>query len=223
MEWMFSFNTTAFAACSKREEELSAWPLASARSIHVPNVASKDVEVRVEPELPGEVMRVVGAGRLGPQKDPAFFRDCIVDLRKAGFDVDAVWIGGGDSDTERMLISANIEITGWLRRSGVLEQLMAADVYIHSAKWEGFPIAVLEASLMGVPIVARDIAAFKGVDMPLLINTPADLVEEWQNLTSSNFRKKIVKAAAEALADCNDEAQAKALMDLYGIASRVKA
>lgn len=222
LEWMLSFNTTAFAACSKREEELSTWPLASARSIHVPNVASKDIEVRVEPELLGEKMRVVGAGRLGAQKDPEFFRDCIVDLRKAGFDVDAVWIGGGDLALEKLLMSANIEITGWLPRSGVLEQLKAADVYIHSAKWEGFPIAVLEASLMGVPIVARDIAAFKGVDMPLLINTPTDLVEEWQSLTSSTYRKKIVKAAAEALADCNDEAQAKALANLYGTASTVK-
>lgn len=222
MEWLFAFNTTAYAACSKREEELSKWPFASARSMHVPNVASRDIDARAEPEFFGEITRVVGAGRLGPQKDPKFFRDCIVDLRKAGFDVDAVWIGGGDPETERMLTKANIDLTGWLPRSGVLEQLMAADVYIHSAQWEGFPIAVLEASLMGVPIVARDIAAFHGVDMPLLINTPADLVEEWQSLTSSAFRRNMVKMTAEALADCNDEAQAKALTDLYGIQAPVR-
>ncbi|WP_285240461.1 glycosyltransferase [Pseudarthrobacter sp. MEB009] len=215
MEWLLSFNTTAFAACSKREEALSNWPLASARSIHVPNVASQDLEESAELHFQDVVTRVVGAGRLGPQKDPAFFRDCVIDLRKAGFDIDAVWIGGGDPETELMLTNANIELTGWLPRSGVLDQLKAADVYIHSAKWEGFPIAVLEASLIGVPVVARRIAAFDGVDMPVLIDSPADLVEEWRSLISSSFRRNMVKLTAEALADCNDEAQANALGNLY--------
>lgn len=217
LEWIFSFNTSVFAACSKREETLSRWPLTSAKRIHIPNVASGDIRVPLNIQLQPEILRVVGAGRLGPQKDPKFFRDCVVDLRKAGYEIDAVWVGGGSPEIERMLTAASIQVTGWLSRQEVLNQLVTADVYIHSALWEGFPIAVLEASQMGVPIVARDIPAFSGLDMPLLIKSPADLVEEWASLTSTSVREDMIKQAAKALADCNDDAQADALRSLYGV------
>nr|WP_286138790.1 glycosyltransferase [Arthrobacter sp. OV608] len=215
LEWLFSFNTTVFAACSKREEQLSNWPMAPARSVHVPNVASSDVVSVQRPIELGRVRHVVGAGRLGPQKDPSFFRDCILALRDAGYEVDATWIGGGDLDTELMLAEAGIAITGWLPRPDVLERLKAADVYIHSARWEGFPIAVLEASLMGVPIVARDIAAFAGIEMPLLVDSPEELVDSWPDLESADVRLEMVKSTAAALANCNDLAQAEALRGLY--------
>lgn len=215
LERVFSFNTSAFAACSKREQALSDWPLAPARSVHVPNVASSDVVSPSRLIEIGRVRNVVGAGRLGPQKDPVFFRDCIRALRDAGYEIEATWIGGGDPDTELMLTKAGISITGWLSRPDVLERLKAADVYIHSAKWEGFPIAVLEASLMGIPIVARDIAAFTEIEMPLLINTPEELAESWPDLESAEVRRGMVKSASEALADCNDAAQAEALRNIY--------
>lgn len=216
LEWLFAFNTTAFAACSQREEELSNWPLTSARAVHVPNVVSGDIPV-TDMHIPsGRIMRVVGAGRLGPQKDPAFFRDCVVALRNAGYEIEATWIGGGDADTELMLASAGVVTTGWLTRQGVLENFKAADVYIHSARWEGFPIAVLEASTMGVPIVARDISAFSGVDIPLLIGSPIDLVEAWPDLQSASVRRDMVRSATLALEHCNDGEQARALQDLYG-------
>lgn len=215
LEWIFSFNTSAFAACSKREEKLSNWPMAPARSVHVPNVASCDVGSASRPIDLDRVRNVVGAGRLGPQKDPLFFRDCIRALRDAGYEIEATWIGGGDPDTELMLTEAGISITGWLSRREVLERFKGADVYFHSAKWEGFPIAVLEASLMGIPIVARDIAAFTGIEMPLLINSAEDLVGSWCDLQSAEVRRDMVKSASEALADCNDVAQAEALRNLY--------
>ncbi|MFE4080511.1 glycosyltransferase [Paenarthrobacter sp. YIM B13468] len=215
LEWMFAFNTTAFAACSQREEELSNWPLTSAKTVHVPNVVSSDIPVRDVHIPSGRIMRVVGAGRLGPQKDPMFFRDCVVALRDAGYDVEATWIGGGEPDMELMLATAGIATTGWLTRSGVLDNFKVADVYIHSAKWEGFPIAVLEASTMGVPIVARDISAFTGVDIPLLINSPDDLVRAWPELQSASVRHAMVRSVASALEHCNDVEQAKALRGLY--------
>ncbi|MET3370103.1 UNVERIFIED_CONTAM: glycosyltransferase involved in cell wall biosynthesis [Jeotgalibacillus campisalis] len=215
LEWLFAFNTTAFAACSQREEELSNWPLTSAKAVHVPNVVSSDIPVSDLHVPSGRIMRVVGAGRLGPQKDPVFFRDCVVALKNAGYEIEATWIGGGDTDTELMLASAGVATTGWLTRQSVLENFKAADVYIHSARWEGFPIAVLEASTMGVPIVARDISAFSGVDIPLLINSPADLVEAWPGLQSASVRRDMVRSATLALEHCNDAEQARALRDLY--------
>jgi hypothetical protein len=40
IEWMLSFNTTAYATCSHREAELSRWPLSRPKVVLVPNVAA---------------------------------------------------------------------------------------------------------------------------------------------------------------------------------------
>lgn len=215
IEWLLAFNTSAFAACSKREEELSRWPLVSAKRLLVGNVPALDIGTGAAPALSDGATRVVGAGRLGPQKDPEFFRDCIVELRNSGFTVDPLWIGGGDQEVERMLHDGGIPTTGWLPRQSVLERLRDADIYIHSALWEGFPIAVLEASIVGVPIIARDIPAFAGVDMPLLIKSPAELTHLWPRLESLSVRREMVLAAAGALEEYNDQTQAIALASLY--------
>src|SRR5690606_2304399 len=38
-------------------------------------------------------------------------------------------------------------------------------LYLHTAAYEGFPLAVLEAAAFGLPIVVRDISAFDEVDL----------------------------------------------------------
>lgn len=218
-EWFFAFNTTAFAACSKREEELSKWPLVSAKRVVLQNVPAQDIQPRGEKSTATKNLLVVGAGRLGPQKDPEFFRDCIVALREAGHSIEPLWIGGGDPEIEDMLEESGIPTTGWLPRESALERLREADVYIHSARWEGFPIAVLEAAIVGVPMIVRDIPAFSGVQLPVVINSPSDLCQFWPGLESASARSSLVRAAADALASCNDTAQSDALQSLYAVAS----
>lgn len=43
------------------------------------------------------------------------------------------------------------------QRNDVEELLGKADVYIHAARWEGFPLAVLEAMSAGLPVILTDI------------------------------------------------------------------
>lgn len=220
-EWFFAFNTTAFAACSQREEELSKWPLVSAKRVVLQNVPAGDVRPRLEKSVATEDLVVVGAGRLGPQKDPEFFRDCIVALREAGHSIEPLWIGGGDPEIERMLEDSGIATTGWLSRESVLERLREADVYIHSAAWEGFPIAVLEAAITRVPIIVRDIPAFFGVDLPLVINSPSELSQIWPGLESVSGRSAVVRAAAKVLGSYTDTTQSRVLHSLYATGSEV--
>ncbi|MGC0236666.1 glycosyltransferase [Arthrobacter sp. SD76] len=218
-EWLLAFNTTIFAACSRREQSLSKWPLSSSRSIFLTNVPTGDIGKSASVRDKSSALRVVGAGRLGPQKDPQFFRDCVDALRLGGFAIDPLWIGGGDAEKEALLQEAGIPTTGWLSRSDTLKNLAQADVYIHTARWEGFPIAVLEAALTGLAIVVRDIPAFEGVDMPLRISSPSDLLDFWQKLDIPEYRDQVAMAVNEALADCNDKQQRQTLEELYALAN----
>lgn len=214
-EWLLAFNTSTFAACSQREQALSKWPLVSSQTVFLPNVPAADIPSAQVPSYSSPELKVFGAGRLGAQKDPKYFVDCIELLRRNGYSVAPLWIGGGDPEMEAVLHQANIPTTGWLSREEALQRMSDADVYIHTAHWEGFPIAVLEAALAGVAIVVRDIPAFNGADMPLRIRRPAELLDFWPRIYDLKFRISTNKAVREALSDCNDQEQIATLKRIY--------
>ncbi|WP_243590872.1 glycosyltransferase [Rathayibacter caricis] len=215
IENVLALNTSGFVACSPREARLSRWRFARATSAFVPNVAPLDLPLATTPSPLISALKVVGAGRLSPQKDPDFFIECIAELRAAGLDVDAGWIGGGNPDIEERLRRGGITPTGWLPRSAALDELRTADVYIHSAAWEGFPIAVLEAAALGVPTLARRIPAFEGVDMPVLFDAPQDLGRFTAVLESATGRRDLLDGLRAAVAAFTRSEQARLLTELY--------
>lgn len=218
-EWLLAFNTTTFAACSKREQILSKWPLVSNRAVLLNNVPASDIQPPITPSRSSNKLKVVGAGRLSAQKDPGYFLDCIEFLRGNGYSVDPLWIGGGNPEMEAMLHEADIPTTGWLSRDETLKCMSEMDVYIHTAQWEGFPIAVLEAALAGVAIVVRNIPAFTGVDMPLRIDAPDELLGFWSQLYDLEFRDGVNEAVRLALSNCNDQQQSETLDRVYSMTS----
>ena len=55
-------------------------------------------------------------------------------------DLRAVWLGDGDPALRERLRAGGVEVTGWLPREATFARLGAADLYLHSARWEGFPL-----------------------------------------------------------------------------------
>jgi glycosyltransferase involved in cell wall biosynthesis len=170
-EALMAVNTSAVAACSAREWQLSRWPTRQPARHVVPNIAPVQA---VAPALGHAAGRlVVGGGRLSPQKDPAFFLAVLRRLRAARPDVRGLWLGDGDPAWRTMLEGDGVEVTGWLPRDAAMATLATADLYVHSARWEGFPLMVAEAAALGLPTLVRRLPCFS--DLPLTLTLAGDL------------------------------------------------
>lgn len=220
IEAVLALNTDTFAACSPREASLSRWTPGRSRVVHVPNVADLPAVPRGAQNGAGtrdsdHPVRIAGSGRIGEQKDPVFLIDAVEAVRRAGHRVEAVWIGGGEPELEARLADAGIEVTGWISRTEAIGLLSRQDVYVHTADWEGFPFAVLEATAVGTPIIVRSRPHFHGLGLPLEIETPAELVDCWPAIATESGRQLLVSQARTALAGHTGTAQAEALRDVY--------
>ncbi|MGP4020266.1 glycosyltransferase [Saccharopolyspora sp. 5N708] len=110
---------------------------------------------------------VVGAvGRLTYQKSP---EDFVAALRALGRpDVVGVWIGGGEL-AERMrahVAASGVRVVLAGDRDDVAELLPAFDVFALPSRYEGLPLAIVEAMVCGVPVVATAVNAVSDVVSP---------------------------------------------------------
>src|SRR5262249_52216401 len=94
-----------------------------------------------DPERPG----VMSVGRLCEQKAPEIFAELSVRVRLDTENARFVWVGDGDSEREAMLRAVGVEVTGWLPQEQVRARLATATAYVQTSRWEGLPLAVLQA------------------------------------------------------------------------------
>lgn len=84
-------------------------------------------------------------------------------------DANLVWAGKGTSrsDLENMInsfkLQGRVHLLG--QKTNVLELLSAADMFVLPTRFEGFPFALLEAMMVGKPIIATNVSS-----IPELIN-----------------------------------------------------
>ncbi|MBU2696848.1 glycosyltransferase family 4 protein [Pimelobacter sp. 30-1] len=165
-------RTAVLVACSPHEAVL-ARNLGHRRVVTVPNRALNPPDVRARFATP---LRVVTAGRISSQKD---WRHLLA--AKRSFDDAGVrpaqweWLGGGEPGAEAALREGGIAVSGWLSRDEVVRRLAAAQVYVHTAAWEGAPVSIIEAATVGLPIVARRIPTLESLGVPGLAASPEDL------------------------------------------------
>ncbi|CAJ2792782.1 glycoside hydrolase family protein [Burkholderia pseudomallei] len=98
------------------------------------------------------VLRIVTVGGIRVQKNPRLFAE--IARRLCGSRVRFAWIGDGDAALKAELRDAGVEVAGWLGRGEVLARLRRTDVYLSTSSWEGMPVSVIEAMLLGLPVVA---------------------------------------------------------------------
>jgi len=112
---------------------------------------AKRAELGVSPEA----MLFVAVGRLVPQKRPLHFLGEAARILRQVPHARFIWVGDGplgdewDAAVAQQGLGSAVQRLGWQRQ--VRDFLFAADVFLHTAEFEGLPLALLEALSAGLP------------------------------------------------------------------------
>lgn len=158
---------------------------------------------------------VVTVGRASRQKNPDLFGEIAEQVLQAMPHASVRWIGDGDPDAVARLRRRGVDVTGWLDQEALMRELDRATVYVHTADYEGFPIAILDAAARDLPVIARE--------APYLIGTPVETYSDalggaqlTLGLLSSGVRWEGARAASRALrSSMNRDVQRDALNLVY--------
>ena len=122
---------------------------------------------RLALNLPPDMPIALFAGRLVEQKDPYVLLDAIAQLRAGGQDTFAIFAGDGwarhacEGEARRLGVAENVRFLG--NCESIVDLLTAADTLAMPSKFEGMPLAALEAMSVGLPIVGCDAPGVRDV------------------------------------------------------------
>jgi glycosyltransferase involved in cell wall biosynthesis len=214
VETMLSRRPQTIAAISPFEAASAARISGGVADIaYLPNVAADHVGNRRTEGSEAKTREVVMVGRISAQKDPSFFAAMARAVRA---DIRWRWVGDGDPEMKKELEAAGVEVTGWMPNDVVHDHIAGADLYFHSAQWEGAPITLLESAALGTPILARGIDCLEGLGFPLTADCPlaaARAVERF--FFDARFRQNADNATRESVAIHSPKVQSDALGSLY--------
>jgi len=182
--------------------------------VFIPNVASEDLfypvenkrEIREQLGLPVDTFIVIGAGQIQKRKGIDDFIKTAQMVKNAVF----VWLGGfsfgrlmdGYERYKEVVENPpeNVIFTGIVERRQVSYYLNAADLFFLPSYQELFPMAVLEASNCGLPLLLRDLDLYKEILFDKYVagrnaKEFAEMVERFMN--DQDFRKSYTRKALE--------------------------
>ncbi|MGW9112839.1 glycosyltransferase [Microbacterium sp. NPDC055683] len=221
-ERVLARRSTRTVVLSPHEDDLAKSLDPNAQTTFLPNVATVEPS-REHPATRFETARTVFMiGRVTAQKDPAYFAEVAKLVRAQSPDVRFQWLGDvdgePDSKIERMLgelRAAGVEILGWLNGNQLAAALSRPGVYFHSARYEGFPLSVLDAAAFEHPIAVRSIPPFDGMGIPEA-KTPTAAAQLILDILERGPAYEQAVAAAKHLNETmNRTAQRDALRALY--------
>ena len=122
---------------------------------------------RTQLDLPADALVVGTVGNFTAKKDQATLLRAVAELSPAGRDVVAVLVGLGPLEEDLRALAVELGVGGRVRfpgsRDDVFALLPAFDVFVLSSRFEGLPIALLEAMATGVAPVATRVGGIPEV------------------------------------------------------------
>jgi len=115
-----------------------------------------------ELNIPDGAPLLLAIGRLIEQKDHATLLRAFARVHETSPDAHLAILGWGRLEPDLHRLSAELGLTGSVHIPGRVEPrdwLARADVFVHTSRWEGFGIVLLEAMLAGLPVVATRVSA----------------------------------------------------------------
>lgn len=217
-EKALSLRSNITVVLSPHEKRLTNSLNPSVACVYVPNAPSCSVRENADIAVTKSGRpRVLMVGRICAQKDPRFFAEVARLMANEGLSEQPVfrWIGDGDEDLKQALETAGVEISGWKTGEGLLAELDSADVYVHSASYEGFPLSILDAAARGLPVIARAIDALEGSDV-FQVETPQEIVTALRKaLEQPSFRRTLINNGRRMLEAMNEDKQRVAWSNVY--------
>jgi glycosyltransferase involved in cell wall biosynthesis len=195
------------------------WGLDPARVSVLPNPAPEVPELPSRDELRGELgldgSTLAFAGRLGPQKALGVALEAL-----AGVPAAALVIAGDGPDraalelrARELRVDGRTRFLGSVSREAVLRLFRAADATLLSSSWENLPHTVLEALVVGSPVIATAVGGVPEVvrdgENGLLVppNDPDALAAAIARvLGDDDLRHRLAEAAPGSVAGYTEEA-----------------
>jgi glycosyltransferase involved in cell wall biosynthesis len=112
--------------------------------------------------IPAGVPLALAVGRLIEQKDHATLLRAFAEARRRSPDARLAILGAGPLEASTRALAVELGIADAVAlpgRTAPRDWLARADVFVHTSRWEGFGIVLLEAMLAGLPVVATSVSA----------------------------------------------------------------
>ena len=115
--------------------------------------------------IPADSSILLNAGRLSDQKA----QDVVIRALPLLAGMRFVVAGGGPNEAAYRALAADlgvaerVHLLGYVSRDDVGDLLGAADVFVFPSLWETFGLAPAEAAMVGVPVIASDLAVLREV------------------------------------------------------------
>ncbi|AQH02091.1 MULTISPECIES: glycosyltransferase [Caballeronia] len=164
-------------ACSKSELAEIETKMHARQARMIENgVNVTEIPPRIE-KRDGEL--VIGmSGRAMFQKNHEAFVKLATALH--GPSVRFVWIGGSEDELPAGTPKGAVSCSGWVTRERALELTSELDIYVQTSRWEGMPIALIEAQVAGIPAVVTDVVGNRDVVQHGLTGFVASSAEEME-------------------------------------------
>lgn len=231
VEKLLTHNTDVTVVLSPREQRLATLLNKRQKTLMIPNTNSLEVysdensaEITVEAAQTHNsgCPRVAMIGRVSNQKDPVWFTE-VAHHYKAKYPhepVQFIWVGDGDPVARNQLTNCGVLVTGWKTSSEIKEILEHTDIYLHTACYEGFPLAVLDALSLRVPTLVRDIHAFEGTPLKKVLS-PEDAADTINGLLKdSSLRLEIISEQSKLLTFMNHNKQEEAILKVFDLVKK---
>ena len=131
--------------------------------------AAASVPTPAEAGIPPEAPLALAVGRLIAQKDHATLLRAFALVRERQPDARLAILGSGPLEAETRALADSLGLGSAVTlpgRTEIGDWLERADVFVHTSRWEGFGIVLLEAMLAGLPVVATRVSAVPEVVVP---------------------------------------------------------
>lgn len=153
---------------------------------------------------------LVFVGRIDHQKDPKKLVESVKILRDKGEKVRLLVIGDGvlrkdvESSIKEKGLAQHILLLGLKPKAEIAKLLVASDLFVLPSRYEGMPIALLEALASGLPSIANNVG-----EVARIVNSFNGVIVE--DTTSSGFAAGVAKGLKELI-----------LLDRESVAKSVK-